>query len=117
MTLVKRIIDAKDKAELDRILDELTPDQCQLLEPELLAHPPDAEARREGHESPGDALQEIGTQNGNRFYALEFTRRLYSAQASAPQRWPQQVFGAPAASGEAANSRYDEHAKKIGSIR
>jgi hypothetical protein len=29
-----------------------------------------------------------------------------------PQRWPQQIFNEPEVSGEAANRRYDEHAKK-----
>jgi hypothetical protein len=44
--------------------------------------------------------------------AIEEIERLRAAQGP-PQRWPQQGFGAPAVSGEAANRRYDEHAKKI----
>jgi hypothetical protein len=42
--------------------------------------------------------------------AIEEIERLRAAQGP-PQRW-QQGFGAPAVSGEAADRRYDEHAKR-----
>jgi hypothetical protein len=80
MTLESRINEAKDKAALDEVLNEVTPEIWELLSPMLRAYPPHAAARREGHESRGEVLTDIGTPSGNRFYALTILGRRYPSK-------------------------------------
>jgi hypothetical protein len=67
--IVRRIDEAKSKSELDNIDKKITPEIWELLGPVLGAHAPQAELRP-GQESPGDALGEVGTPSGNRFYII-----------------------------------------------
>ena len=79
--LARRIDEAKVpkvQSELDIILDiinEMTPENRELLHQVLAADPPHAERRQPGQESAGDALGEVGTPRGNRSYIMRKIRK------------------------------------------
>jgi hypothetical protein len=68
--IARRIDEAKSQSKLDIILSEITPEIWELLDPVLGAHAPQAELAKPGRESIGDALGEVGTPSGNRFYII-----------------------------------------------